>query len=301
MRKLMTLGLIAIFGIMISGVDIAEAKRLGMGSSFGKQRMSQPKSNSFSQQKAAPTKQPAAANQRGAARTGFMGMLGGLALGGILGAMFFGGAFEGANLFDIVVIGGIIFLVLYFLRRRARPRRQPSYASGSAYSEPEIRNYPESKSEPEVEPVQEAFDFHEEEREPVGSALRPELDEKHFVTAAKEIYVRMQKAWDSGDIEDIRKFCTPEIAERIGRDMSPNSENRTEVATLNAEIADSWIESDLEWVAVNYNGLLREQTMDHTGATVEDQTAEVNEVWIFQHAPNSEDPTWYLAGIQQAH
>jgi len=110
----------------------------------------------------------------------------------------------------------------------------------------------------------------------------------------------MQKAWDNNDIEDIRKFCTPEIAERIGRDMKPGETNVTEVATLNAEIADSWIESDLEWVAVNYAAMLREQTLDDSGTTLDDQSTEVNEVWIFRHAPNSDDPTWYLAGIQQA-
>jgi len=57
--------------------------------------------------------------------------------------------------------------------------------------------------------------------------------------------------------------------------------NRTEVATLNAEIADSWIESDLEWVAVNYAAMLREQTLDDGGGTVEDETTKVNEIWIF--------------------
>lgn len=296
MRKLMTLGLIAIFGIMISGVDMAEAKRFGMGSSFGKQRMSQPKSNSFSQQRNTTQKQPAAANQRGAARSGMMGMLGGLALGGLLGAMFFGGAFEGINLFDIVIIGAIIFLVMAFLRRRAAPR-QPSYAGANPYSEPAVGNFGSASDQ---EPQQESFNF-EEEREPAGTALRPEIDEKHFIAAAKDIYMRMQNAWDTGDIEDIRKFCTPDIAERIGRDMNPNDEHHTEVATLNAEIADSWIESDLEWVAVNYTAMLREKMKDHTGATVEDQSAEVNEVWIFQHSPNADDPTWYLAGIQQGH
>ena len=296
MKKLMTIMMIAIFGIMISGVDYADAKRFGMGSSFGKQRMSQPKSNSFSQQKAAPQKQPAAAGQRSSARTGMMGMLGGLALGGLLGAMFFGGAFEGINLFDILLIGGGIFLIMYFLRRRAVPQQQ-SFA-GQGYShEPSVNSFPSSHAEPDA--VQEEFDFQDQNREPVGSALRPEIDAKYFIPAAKDIYVRMQKAWDSGDIEDIRQFCTPEIAERIARDMSPNSSNHTEVATLNAEIADSWIESDLEWVAVNYTAMLREQQTDHTGATVEDQSTEVNEVWIFQHAPNSDDPTWYLAGIQQ--
>ncbi|GAV19361.1 Tim44-like domain protein [Mariprofundus micogutta] len=291
MKKLITVAMIAMFGIMISGVDLAEAKRFGMGSSFGKQRMSQPKSNSLSQQKATPQK-PAAAGQRGSARGGMMGMLGGLALGGLLGAMFFGGAFEGINLFDIVLIGGALALLFMFLRRRA-PAQQTSYAGGQPSSS--MQDYAQNFDSTEEEV------FDEAPREPVGTALRPEIDEKHFISAAKDIYVRMQKAWDSGDIEDIRQFCTPEIADRIARDMNPNSENRTEVATLNADIADSWIESDLEWVAVNYTAMLREHTLDHTGATVEDQTAEVNEVWIFQHAPKSEDPTWYLAGIQQAH
>jgi len=296
MKKLIVVAMIAVFGIMVSGVDYAEAKRFGMGSSFGKKRMSQPKSNSFSQQKAAPQKQTAAGNQRGSARTGMMGMIGGLALGGLLGAMFFGGAFEGIKLFDILLIGGGIFLIMYFLRRRSPQQHAYAGQETNYHNEPSVNTFPGS-----ADAVQEEFDFDDQNREPVGSAVRPEVDASHFLPAAKEIYMRMQKAWDSGDIEDIRRFCTPEIADRIAQDMSPNSENHTEVATLHAEIADSWVESDMEWVAVNYSAMLREQAKDHTGATVEDQTAEVNEVWIFQHTPNSDDPTWYLAGIQQAH
>jgi len=292
MKKLITVAMIAMFGIMITGVDLAEAKRFGMGSSFGKQRMSQPKSNSFSQQKATPTKS-AASTQRGSARGGMMGMLGGLALGGLLGAMFFGGAFEGINLFDIALIGGAIALLYFFLRRRApAQQQQTAYAGGQPSSS--MDDYAQNYTTDEEESIDDS------PREPAGAALRPEIDAKHFVSAAKDIYVRMQKAWDSGDIEDVRKFCTPEIADRIAQDMKPAGKNHTEVATLNAEIADSWIESDLEWVAVNYTAMLREQTLDDSGATVNDQTAEVNEVWIFQHAPKSDDPTWYLAGIQQA-
>ncbi|MFQ5518781.1 MAG: Tim44 domain-containing protein [Mariprofundus sp.] len=286
MKKLMTVAMIAIFGFMLAGAELAEAKRFGGGMSFGKQRMSQPKSNSFSQRQAAPTKS-AAAGQRGSARTGMMGMIGGLALGGLLGAMFFGGAFEGINLFDILMIGGIIALLFFFLRKRA-PAQQYGYADGQSSSN---HDYAQDYATDDADILDD---------EPAGSALRPDVDANNFIPAAKEIYVRMQKAWDTGDIEDVRKFCTPEIADRIANDMSPNSSHSTEVATLNAEIADSWIESDLEWVAVNYTAMLREQATDHTGATIEDQTAEVNEVWIFQPAPNSDDPTWYLAGIQQA-
>jgi len=223
-----------------------------------------------------------------------MGMLGGLALGGLLGSMFFGGAFEGINLFDILMIGGIIALVMMFLRKRASAQR-PYYAASQPASAPGYNQDFSTDGNTDHD-----ASIHATPGEPVGSALRPDINAKQFIPAAKEIYVRMQKAWDSNDIEDIRKFCTSEIAERIGRDMKAGETNVTEVATLNAEIADSWIESDLEWVAVNYTAMLREKTLDDSGSTLDDQAAEVNEVWIFQHAPKSEDPTWYLAGIQQA-
>ncbi len=293
MKKLLLLVMIAGFGLSLMGiVDDADARRFGGGMSFGKHRSVSPPSQSrmFNQRKATPQRS-GAAGQRGSARTGMMGMLGGLALGGMLGAMFFGGAFEGINLFDILIIGGIIALVLMFLKRRAAAG-QTSFAGAQPPSSPDFSQ--DFSTDGDADIVDQAS------HEPVGAALRPDINAKHFIPAAKDIYVRMQKAWDNNDIEDIRKFCTAEIAERIGRDMKPGQSNVTEVATLNAEIADSWIESDLEWVAVNYSAMLREQTLDDNGVTLDDQTAEVNEVWIFQHAPKSDDPTWYLAGIQQA-
>jgi len=296
MKKMILFTMIAGFGLSMLGLaDDADARRFGGGFSFGKHRSMTPPSQSrmFNQRKASPQKSTAA-GQRGSARTGMMGMLGGLALGGMLGAMFFGGAFEGINLFDILIIGGIIALVFMFLRKRA-PARQPSYAGARSAASHDYAQDFSATTETQDDDV-----IDTTPREPVGAALRPEINEKNFIPAAKEIYVRMQKAWDNNDIEDIRKFCTAEITERIGRDMKPGETNVTEVATLNAEVADSWIESDLEWVAVNYTAMLREKTLDDSGTTLDDKATEVNEVWIFQHAPNSDDPTWYLAGIQQA-
>jgi predicted lipid-binding transport protein (Tim44 family) len=210
-------------------------------------------------------------------------MIGGLALGGLFGAMFFGGAFEGINFFDILIIAGGLALLLRFMRRKSRPM---AYAAQYGQPGQPHRNHD--------------ADIHSQgEQVTGGKMLRPDINEKHFLGAARDIYVRMQKAWDNGDVEDIREFCTTEIADRISSDMQATATNHTEVATLNAEIADSWIESDLEWVAVNYTAMLREQTLDDNGNAIENETTEVNEIWIFQHDPQSEDPTWHLAGIQQ--
>ncbi len=295
MKKLILCTMLAVFGLSMLGLaDHADARRFGGGMSFGKHRMIKPPTQSRMFGQRSGTSQRSAAHQRGSARTGLMGMLGGLALGGLLGSLFFGGAFEGVNLFDIVMIGGMIALVLMFVRKRAATGQAAFAGAGASSARDDAGPFPSAGSADHDAGIYDAPDA------PVGAALRPEIDEKHFIPAAKEIYVRMQKAWDNNDIEDIRKFCTPEIAERIGRDMKHGETNVTEVATLNAEIADSWIESDLEWVAVNYTAMLREKTLDEAGGTLDDRSAEANEIWIFRHAPHSDDPTWYLAGIQQA-
>ena len=275
MKKLLTLAMAAILGLSLLGLaDTADAKRFGGGSSFGQQRM-QP---SYSQRQATP-QQPAMANQRGASRPGFMGMLGGLVMGGLLGALLFGGAFNGINLFDILVIGGLIFLVIHFLRRSAAPREAMAWsgqaASGQSW----------------------------ESQQPTMRAVRPAIDEQHFLAAARDIFVRMQKAWDARDVADIRRFCTPAVADKIEQDMQMMADMRThnEVGMLNAAIADSWVESDYEWAAVEFTAMLREQEIRADGSLAGEVAHEVNETWVFRHDPKSDDPTWYLAGIQQAH
>jgi len=279
MKNWLLIGVVAMFTMSVIAVEDADARRFGGGSSFGKQRMQAP-ANNFSQRKAAPQKSTATANQRGSARTGMMGMLGGLALGGLLGAMFFGGAFEGINFMDIVVIGGLIALLIWFLRKKAASQSM-AYAGA--------RNT--------------ASDTNQDFAQPVHTAsikmLRPVINEKHFLTAARDIFMRMQTAWDAKDMNDIRKFCTPEIADQIEQDLTAEGVNLTEVVTLNAELADSWIESDLEWAAVNFSAMMREKTTGNQTVADSDTGGEIHETWIFQHDANSDDPTWFLAGIQQ--
>jgi len=272
MKNWLLMAMVAIFTMSVVAVDDADARRFGGGSSFGKQRMQAP-SNTFSQPKATPQRS-ATANQRGSARTGMMGMLGGLALGGLLGAMFFGGTFEGINFLDIVIIGSLIALFVWFLRKKVEPRPM-AYAGGHSA----------------------AGSFGHDMQSPSIKMLRPNINEKHFLTAARDIFMRMQTAWDAKDMDDIRKFCTPEITDRIEQDIQSEEVNLTEVVTLNAELADSWIESDLEWAAVNFSAMMREQTRG--GQASAEAQGEIHETWIFRHDPESDDPTWFLAGIQQ--
>ena len=279
MKKLLVFSILAIFAVTAISVDDADARRFGGGSSFGKSRM-------FKQptQQRAPTQQKATPSntQRGAAGTGMMGMIGGLALGGLLGAMFFGGAFEGFNFLDVIVFAAIAFAAVWFLRRKQMQTMSSVYA----------RTSPEPSHG-----YQEGFINSESANPPLqGHAVTPDIDRDFFLGAAKDIFVRMQAAWDKKDMEEIRGFCTPEVASRIEAEMGSLGEttNKTEVATLNAEIMDSWVESNLEWVAVHFTAMIKEEEDG-----IEIAAHEVQEHWIFQHDPSGDDPTWYLAGIQQ--
>ncbi|MDX8404059.1 MAG: Tim44-like domain-containing protein [Mariprofundaceae bacterium] len=278
MRKLIILSILAMFTLTAVGVEEADARRFGGGSSFGKSRMfKQP-----TQPRATPRKTTPANSQKGSARTGMMGMIGGLAMGGLLGAMFFGGAFEGLNFFDILIFGGLLFILFKFLGRKTQDSRSMAFSGNQSGREQQhFGLFGGSKNEPDS--VQ-------------GKAITPDIDTKFFLDAAKSIFAQMQTAWDKKEMDEIRGFCTDEVANRIETEMSSLGEKttQTEVATLNAEITDAWVESNLEWVAVHFTAMIEEQ---ESGA--ETTTHEVQEHWIFQHNPDSDDPTWYLAGIQQ--
>jgi len=285
MKKLLAFSMLTIFCLVISNVNHAEAKRFGGGSSFGK---------SFNKRSAAPAprmsqKKQATPSKQGASRGGMMGMLGGLALGGLLGAMFFGGAFDGINFFDIFIIGAIIFGFIWFMRRKMQANPEPYAYAGQ---QPNQQNNP---TQPDL------FTSSEAAPQVSGHMLRPDIDEAHFIPAAKGIFIRMQAAWDKKDIQDIRSFCTSEIADKIEADMQAlgKEQTRTEVGMLEASIIDTWVESDDEWAAIQFHAMLKEETLTNTAQPIESHAHEMNETWIFRHAPNNDDPTWYLAGIQQ--
>ena len=132
-----------------------------------------------------------------------------------------------------------------------------------------------------------------------GFMERPQLDTAVFLDAARTIFVRMQAAWDKQDVEDIRRFCLPEVVTHIAQQMQDDQQHQTEVVTLEGEIVDSWIESGREWAAVAFTAMMKEQTRSGDGGLLQDESQRVQEVWTFCHDRNSEDPTWYVAGIAQ--
>jgi len=75
--------------------------------------------------------------QRSGWMGGLMGGIMGFALGGLLGSLLFGGLggglFGGIGLLEILLIGGLLYFVFSYMRRR----QQPAPASAYGYAPPQ--------------------------------------------------------------------------------------------------------------------------------------------------------------------
>lgn len=324
------LAFVAAIVLSVGVMDVAEAKRMGGGKSFGgKSSFNQPAQN---RQQAAPanssgTQQSAAQQNAGqrtamAGRSGLMGMLGGLALGGLLGALFFGGAFENINFMDVLIFGLIAF-VLYKIfasrKRAAISQQQPATANyapadmagdshntetpnqqrSSTSFETDLlfkNKTPGAVSESSIEPNADAF-------RPVFGNIPKGFDSAGFVEGATAAYRRLQHAWDNGDLADLRQFTTDKVFGELQDQIRERSgENRTELLKVECELLEVRESGADTEATVLFDVLMREIDADNI---IDDDSDDaklvtaVREVWHFTRPTRSAQPTWFLDGIQQ--
>ncbi|QXP88023.1 Tim44 domain-containing protein [Methylococcus capsulatus] len=305
MKKILGFALnsVLVAALLFSGMHEAFAKRLGGGSSFGSRpSYSEPyrrstDGNTFSQtQRPAyqPSQPATAASQRNQAareayarRGGLMGMLGGLALGGLLGAMLFGGAFEHLNVLDLLLFAGIGFFLYRLLAARGS---QPQPAAGAGY-------YPHSENPGGANPVsgRPAFDTDLLSRRGGAQPAQSQpadFDATGFLNGAKAAYRQLQAAWDERDLGTLRALTTDKVFAELQDQLRASAERHsTELLRVDAEILEVRDRGDEREVAVLFDVTLREAPAE--------EAAVVHEVWHFVRSRSSRQPTWFLDGIQQ--
>jgi predicted lipid-binding transport protein (Tim44 family) len=248
--------------------------------------------------------QPAPAQSPGAAqpnRSRWLGPIAGLAAGlgiaALLSHFGLGGAFAGA-MANIIVIAIIAMIGIWLIRRfmgRKRDAAHPAYAgSAPSYStgntgytqEPRYSAPPAgSYREPQGNPLP-AQSINATPSVPAG------FDSEAFLRNAKVYFVRLQAAWDVGNMDDIREFTTPEMFAEVKVDLSSRGAetNQTDVVQLNAELLGVEERANEYFASVRFSGLIREAP----GAAAEPFL----EVWNLSKA-NRPGEGWLLAGIQQ--
>jgi len=295
MKKTLVMLMLVASTLAMVTVD-ADAKRLGGGSSFGRQSQGVTRSvpSSPSQQVAPRPAAPPAAAPVPVTRPAspLRGMLGGALLGLGLGALLshfgLGGAMASliSTILTIVLLGLVLMFILRLFRRKDDTvTGTPAYAGGYARSgTPEIgsgiqQSYPQAAT-----PAS-------------GAAAAPwgvpaDFDVPAFLRHAKTYFIRLQAAWDKADIEDIREFTTPEMFAELRLQMQERgaSPNVTDVVQLNAELLGIETTSQDYLASVKFSGLIKEAP--------DASAAEFAEVWNLSK-PLSGQGGWVLAGIQQ--
>lgn len=272
----------AFFMVLGTGLDQAEAKRLGGGKSMGtysKSTTTSPTSSNYTQPSKTGTT-TAAAGAR-SSKMGFLGPLAGLAAGGLLAAMFFGDGFEGFQMFDFILIALVAFIIFKLIARKRQ--------AAPAVAAPQSMGY-----------QKEAFGQNQERSFDTnlmggGAVVQPQVpdwfDAVGFVERAKGHFVHLQKAWDSNDLAEIQDFVTPELynllsQERKALDEEPN----TDVVSLEARLGGISQQGSLAEASVVFSGQIRENSSVPT---------DFSETWHLVRDMRQENASWYLQGIQQ--
>ena len=306
-----------------SFIDIADARARGGGRSFGGSRSySRPMKTSPTRQTTAPRSRTSS-TQRGS--SSFMRGLGGGLLGGFLGSMLFGGmghamgggvGGSGIGLFEIILIGGLLyFLYKRFMRPKASSMSHSSpgsFGSGGTHARqtppvppPPSRHVgpmpggsPAGIDAPPPDTVSEALNM-------IRMSDRS-FDEEKFKEFAQDVFFKVQAGWMRRDISTIEHLLGPELSAEYMKHFQEMKQkgqiNRLEnIAIRKVEIEDAGVGKSEEYLTVFFTANLLDYTVDESTDTVIEgsQTEPVKfaEKWTFARPVGSSE--WKLAGIDQ--
>lgn len=293
---------------------VAEAKRLGGGKSTGMQRDMPARTSpdgtpakpaAPAQATPAPAQQaapaPAAPTTPAAApKRSWLGPIAGLAAGlGIAALMSHLGLGEAfGNFLMLALLAVAAVALVMFLLRRFGPARasgpQPALAGAGG---PAPTAWEQPRHEPAMEraalPPEPAATASAAAAAPVARAFVPAaFDSEGFERTAKMIFIRMQAANDSADLDDLRRFTTPELFASLRLDLQERgpAAQSTDVVKVDAKVLDIGNEAERQIVSVRFQG----QVVEDKGAAPTD----FNEVWHLVR-PHDGSREWAIAGIEQ--
>ena len=310
----------AVFAVTLTlSGTAADAKRLGGGSSVGKQ------SSNVTQRQAPATPPAAAAAAAPKKPWGAMlgGMAAGLGLAWLASSLGLGGAFSQIIMFALLAL--VVMMVIGFVMRRLKggspnapgaTRAQPPFAFQGAGSAAEARA-PQNYSPANVgndasarpwERTTTAFDGTAggttgATGSMIGSGLAGSqswgipagFDAEGFLKASKANFVTLQDAWDRSDIQNLRSMMTDDMLEQIKTQLADREthtggvSNKTEVVVLDAKLLGIEELSDVYMASVEFSGMIKEDAS--AGASP------FREVWNMTKSRNG-GGGWLVAGVQ---
>lgn len=254
----------------------AQAKRFGGGKSFG----AQPASSSFSR---APQQSVSQSMANRASK--WAGPLMGLAAGALIGSLLMGHGMGSAILSWLMIAVAVMFI--FGLVRRFR--------QNGAQQQPAFNH---------LNNQQAGFDhpthFQQQPLNAMPTNVLPNgFDSNTFLRDAKSLFIRLQMAYDKKDLNDLRKFTTPEVFAEIQLQLQERGEthNHTEVLSINNDLLNV---SEEPQITIHGSVTVITASVRFTGSVREEANAApvaINEIWHFQKDKMGSE--WCVAGLQQ--
>ncbi|WP_223210441.1 Tim44 domain-containing protein [Leptothrix cholodnii] len=331
MKNWLLAALMALVAVTTTLPADVEAKRLGSGGSAGMQRSMPARNDSAATPaKPAPAAQPGqqAGQQAGAApaaapKRNWMGPIAGLAAGlgiaALMSHLGLGEAFGNFLMMALLAVAAIALVAFLMRRFGSKGKTAPAAgdwapagagAAGSSAGSGAQVAWPAAMQRSNAQEGSAAASFGQAGNsagfnsasapafEPIGAAptaaanLPADFDQAGFERIAKMIFIRMQAANDSGDLNDLRSFTTPEMFAHIRLELQErgNAPQTTDVVDVAAEVLDLTRDTDRDIVSVRYHGQIREAA----GAPV----TSFDEIWHLVQ-PRDGSRNWAISGIQQ--
>ena len=292
----------------------ADAKRLGAGKPAGMQRAAPTNAtpqNAPANTAAAPSNAaaPAAAPGVTPPKRNWMGPLAGLAAGLGIAALFshLGMGAGLGNFVMIALLAVVAVVAVRFIMGRMR---------GGASSGPQLAGAGASagagglaggwQPQPAAEPVNlQRSTLDSAPALPAATALAgvgagavaataPVLPggmgAADFERLAKMVFIRLQAANDASNLDDLRKFTTPELFASLRLDLQDRAgaKQQTDVVQIDAKVVECARENGQDIVTVRFTGLIRE--------AAEAGAEPFNELWHLVRAADGHGD-WAIAGI----
>lgn len=282
----------------------------GSRSSFSPSKPSSSQPTSPSSNLTSPAPAAPQAPQGGFLRNLGAGMAGGLLGGMLFSSLGFGGhgggmGGGGIGLFDIILLGALLYGLYWFIKRRkqkeAAATASPAYYQASG-PEPVSPGYAQTSYAAPQDAVE------DDRRRGIGyiKQMDPNFTEDKFNDLCMDIFFKIQGVWANRDMSPSRSLLTDEMyrimqddAEKMKREGKFNKLENIAVRTV--EISEAWQEQGKDFITVRFLANLLDYTVSENGELLSGSKTDpvkFEEYWTLVR-PVGNNP-WQLSGIDQA-
>ncbi|MBK5532074.1 Tim44 domain-containing protein [Pseudomonas sp. TH08] len=289
MKRFLSIAMALCIGLTMS-LD-ANAKRFGGGKSAGaapthqtsQMAPSSPGMGGAAATAGAAGAAGAAAKAGGASK--WLGPLAGIAAGGLLASMFMGGGFQGMQIFDILIMAVIAFVIFRFIAARRRKQQEQFAPAGAPLQREAVPQNPS--------PMGSIFGGSA-----APAAARPVINapawfnEQRFLEAARSHFQALQQHWDANEMDKIAEFVTPQMLEFLKRERADLGDafQSTFIDNLQVQLDGVDDRADKTIATLTFNGVSKTSRFD--------QGEVFSESWNMER-PQGDNQPWLVAGIRQ--